>query len=122
MGEVDQRSRSGKYDRKRIGSAGEELAVMLLESKRHRILARNYKTVFGEIDIITRCRNEIHFVEVKTRADDRCGFGAEAVNRTKQTKIERAATVFVEKTRLYNLTMCFDVVDIEIVHLEDSFN
>lgn len=50
------------------GAAGEQKACEWLESKGFKILARNYCTQFGEIDIIALCDNLLHFVEVKTFA------------------------------------------------------
>lgn len=52
------------------GAAGEQKACEWLESKGFKILARNYCTQFGEIDIIALCDNLLHFIEVKTFAAD----------------------------------------------------
>ncbi|MBR2494163.1 YraN family protein [Helicobacter sp.] len=50
------------------GRAGEQRACEWLESKGFKILARNYCTQFGEIDIIALHDNFLHFIEVKTFA------------------------------------------------------
>lgn len=52
------------------GVAGEEKACKWLEAKGFKILARNYCTQFGEIDIIALRDNLLHFIEVKTFAAD----------------------------------------------------
>jgi len=50
-----------------IGATGEIVAAEFLESKGHKILDRNFRRPYGEIDIVSRGRGgKIHFVEVKT--------------------------------------------------------
>lgn len=50
-----------------IGALGEVVAGEFLESKGHRILDRNFRRPYGEIDLVSRGRNgKIHFVEVKS--------------------------------------------------------
>ena len=50
-----------------IGTIGEDVAVEFLESKGHKILSRNYRKAYGELDIVSRGKDEnVHFVEVKT--------------------------------------------------------
>lgn len=52
------------------GAAGEVLAARFLRSKGYTILVSNYRTRFGEIDIIAVDAQYIAFVEVKTRSED----------------------------------------------------
>ena len=54
--------------RYRSGLTAEMLAAAYLIAKRHRILARRYKTAAGEIDLIARTSRRIAFIEVKRRA------------------------------------------------------
>lgn len=54
-------------ERKNLGRIGEEEAVRFLKKKGCKILARNYETKFGEIDIVASKDGAIIFVEVKTR-------------------------------------------------------
>ena len=51
----------------RLGLSAESRAALLLIAKAHRILARRWKTPFGEIDIVARHRGVLVFVEVKAR-------------------------------------------------------
>ena len=52
--------------RKEVGRIGEDIAAQFLEGKGFRIVARNYRKPWGEIDIIAEKGREVHFVEVKT--------------------------------------------------------
>tara|TARA_B100000745_G_scaffold6770_1_gene5663 strand:- start:1816 stop:2199 length:384 start_codon:yes stop_codon:yes gene_type:complete len=49
-----------------IGNIGENIATRFLQSKGHRILDRNYRKKWGEVDIVSRENRVTHFVEVKT--------------------------------------------------------
>jgi len=55
---------------KTLGCDGEELPAKFLKKKGYRIIARNYKTRIGEIDIIAKDGNTLVSIEVKTRTDD----------------------------------------------------
>lgn len=78
-----------------LGSQGEQAAVEYLQQNGYTILARNYHTRGGEIDII--CANDrfLVFVEVKTRSSSRFGTPAEAVTWQKQQKIIRTAQIWL---------------------------
>ena len=53
----------------RLGLSAESRAAMLLIAKAYRIVARRWKTPFGEVDIVARRRRALVFVEVKARED-----------------------------------------------------
>lgn len=55
-----------KQNNKLTGSLGEDLAVSFLKSKGFKILNRNYLKKWGEIDIVAREMDLVHFIEVKT--------------------------------------------------------
>ena len=94
------------------GKAGEELAVALLKDKGYKILARNYKTKLGEIDIIACDKDVYCFIEVKTRHSDKFGLPSEAVSAFKQRQISKAALVFLKENHLLDKKSRFDVVSI----------
>jgi len=52
---------------KSIGDRGEQMAAEYLEKIGYTILCRNYRTLYGEIDIIAESEGVIYFVEVKSR-------------------------------------------------------
>ena len=94
------------------GRKGEDEASIFLESQGYRIIFRNYKTRFAEIDIIAREKNTICFVEVKSRSDERFGLAQEAVTPAKQAKISKAALRFLQENNLMESRSRFDVVAI----------
>ena len=95
-----------------LGKTGEELAASLLKENGYKILARNFKTKIGEIDIIARDKDTISFVEVKTRHSDKFGLPQEAISRPKQRQISKAALAYLKYNNLLNKKARFDVVSI----------
>lgn len=101
--------------RSRLGKIGEDLACRLLEDMGHVILERNWRSGHLEIDIISVASDGIHFVEVKTRRMNIQAPPQENVNRTKQTRIAKAATRYLKNRNGYsygNLECSFDVIAI----------
>ena len=54
------------------GAWGEAIAAEYLRKKKYKIIARGYRSRFGEIDLIAQNRKFLVFVEVKLRRTDRC--------------------------------------------------
>lgn len=96
---------------KRIGNSGEDLAARYLESQGYEIIARNYHSRYGEIDIIAKNAEYIAYVEVKTRSISAYGLPREAVTPLKQQKIIKTAYVF-EAQHPYDLQPRFDIIEI----------
>ncbi len=82
-------------DKKTTGRLGEELAARRLREEGMEILARNYHSRRGEIDIIAADDAFLVFAEVKTRAEDALGSPAEAVTPQKQKKLCRTAVAYL---------------------------
>jgi putative endonuclease len=76
----------------RLGLSAESRAAMVLIAKGYRILARRWKTPFGEIDIVARRRGTLVFVDVKAR--ERAEDAAEAVTGRNQRRIIAAAELW----------------------------
>lgn len=95
-----------------FGNRGERLAAQMLKGKGYVILARNCRNRCGEIDIIARDGDTIVFVEVKTRSEHTEGRPEEAVTRTKQRQITRAASAWLQQHKLHQHRCRFDVVAI----------
>ena len=113
---------------KPLGSEGEDLAVRFLQKKGYRIVARNYKTPVGEIDIIARDSDTIVFIEVKTRTDISFGYPFEAVNKRKRQKLKNLALLYLKRQGKES-PVRFDVLSIfcmdngkkDIEHIKDAF-
>ena len=96
--------------RQSLGKLGEDLACAELRRRGYAVLARRYRTRFGEIDIVCRHAGVLVFVEVKTRMGDRFGGGAEAVTPSKQRRVAQMAVDFLSRRRLHEQPCRFDVV------------
>lgn len=118
-----------KYNRKK-GNWAEDIAAYYLEThKGHKIIARNYSDNTGEIDIISSVHNLYIFTEVKYRTDMKHGTPGQAVNIRKQQHIIKTAILFMQKKKIRNKGMRFDVIEvvgrrgekIYIKHIEGAF-
>ena len=98
-------------DRSERGRLGEEYAARLLEREGYRILSRNFRTRYGEIDLIAQKGEILAFVEVKTRATDSLSRPAAAVSRRKQGRIILAAEGYLQRFPTA-LQPRFDVVEV----------
>ena len=95
------------------GKQFERLAGQHLQQRGLSLLATNYHTRFGEIDIIARDGDCLVFVEVRFRADVSHGSPVATVTPAKQEKIRRTALNFLQKHGLTNkMPSRFDVVGI----------
>lgn len=95
-----------------FGQNGENIAENYLKSIGYFILNRNFRCRQGEIDIIAKDKEEIVFVEVKTRSNIVYGNPAEAVDSLKQKHIKKAAEIYVYINHIENYYMRFDVIEI----------
>jgi putative endonuclease len=100
--------------RQALGKSAEDRAVAELRRRGYAILARRYRTRHGEIDIVAREGETTVFVEVKTRAGDDFGDGADAVDAWKQRRIAKMAVDFLSRHRLHDRPCRFDVVAIDV--------
>lgn len=107
-----------RYKRK-TGDIGEQLAADMLENLGYRIMARNYSTREGEIDIVAAKSGVIHFVEVKTRTGCDFGYPADAVTEDKQSRIRRTAMKYLSEGHGRWGRMSFDVFEVLANHIED---
>lgn len=94
------------------GIEGEDRAAAFLAARGYHILARNYRTPLGEIDIVATEGDTVCFVEVKARGSDALGTPAEAVSGLKQRRLSRAAVAFLKTRKLLGTPARFDVVAI----------
>ena len=85
-----------KSNNKVIGNRGEELATEYLQKKGYKIIERNFRTRFGEIDIICSDGPTLVFVEVKTKIGHDFGEPEEMVNKSKISKVKRMGEVYLQ--------------------------
>lgn len=78
-----------------VGREGEAIATSFLEGKGHRIVDRNYRMKFGEIDIISKRSGRLYFIEVKTvaREDMEKQIGYRVEERVTPFKMKKLARV-----------------------------
>jgi len=103
-----------KSDNKKTGKIGEDIAIDFLKKKGYKIIERNYKCVFGEVDIVARDRGDIVFVEVKSRRSEYFGDPTDAVDFNKQKKISKIALNYLNEKRVDNHDARFDVIAIKL--------
>ena len=118
--------------RLRLGSAGERVAAEHLIRRGFRILERNYRTRWGELDIVAFDGTAIAFVEVKTRrvAAGRTPF--ESVHARKREQVRRMAGSWLSERpdRPFAKVLRFDAIAVtfdragrlvSLEHLESAF-
>jgi putative endonuclease len=77
-----------------VGDSGERLAADYLESRGHRVLARNVRRREGEIDLITLDGGTLVFVEVKLRRAGELGEAVEAITPAKHRRLIALAEAY----------------------------
>jgi putative endonuclease len=99
--------------RQSLGIRGEDVACRELERRGYAILARRYRTRFGEIDIVSRDRDVVVFVEVKARRTGRRGEAVESVPFWKRRRIAAMALDYLAWAGTPHVRCRFDVIAID---------
>ncbi len=115
-------------DHNEFGKIAEDLAVDFLVKAEYKILARNFRYLKAEIDIIAEKENQIIIIEVKARNTDAFLEPQEAVNKKKIKLLISAANYFIEENNI-NKEVRFDIISVlpnqqktlEINHIIDAF-
>ena len=94
------------------GDRGEWLAYHYLRGEGYRIVARQYRRSFGEIDLIGWEKDVLCFIEVKLRTRLDHGRPEEAVNRRKKRQICRVAGDYRRRYKLHDINYRYDIVSI----------
>ncbi len=119
-----------KIDRRGTGRRGEEIAADHLRERGYRIVASNYTTRRGEIDLVAEKSGEIVFVEVRFRRSEAHGTPAESVDYRKRRKLIRTALDYLSKHRLGDHPCRFDLIALtagtdgstDLLHIENAFD
>ena len=118
------KGKTGNFHNKKLGKKGEKKARSYLKRTGWKILENNYKTPFGEIDIIANKGETIAFIEVKTRLSDNYGLPSEAVSNERKLRYIRGANYFFTN-KIIDCTVRFDIIEVfkdELNHIENAFS
>jgi putative endonuclease len=118
--------------RRTLGATGEALAATHLQRLGHEVLARNHRTRFGELDIVSRAGTTLVFVEVKTRRRSQGGSPWDGLHERKRAQVRRMAVAYLSEVgdRPHTQDIRFDAVGIvvdgqgalvSLEHLEAAF-
>lgn len=110
-------------EKRRLGFFGESKAAAYLKRQGYKILQRNFRCPFGEVDVIAQKGEVLAFIEVKTRTSDLFGAPNEAVGRDRQARYKNCAR-FYFSGREIDCTVRFDIVEVTkngINHIENAF-
>ena len=108
---------------KKLGASGENRVAGYLKANGYKIVERNYRTPFCEVDIIARKGEVLAFIEVKTRLSENFGRPCEAVTPAKQRLYIRAAEYYFSSQQIEEIVR-FDVIEVfcgQINHIENAF-
>lgn len=112
-------------NKRQIGSYYENLAASFLENQGLRIIEKNFRCRFGEIDLIAKDKNYLVFAEVKWRNSGFSGTAKEAVTYEKQRTISKVAKYYLFQKKIsFDSFLRFDVIAIdqeEISWQKDAF-
>ena len=115
--------------KQRLGRWGEEVAAQYLLARGYRLLGKNVRTPYGEIDLLFEKDEITVFVEVKTRSGTGFGLPEEAVTRAKQEHILAAIAYYWQHAERAERDWRVDVIavirpvngkDIEVEHFENA--
>ena len=112
-------------NKRTIGSNYEKIAGQYLEQQGYLIVEYNFHSRFGEIDIIAKHEGYLVFIEVKYRENDKSGHPLEAVSVSKQRTISKCAFYYIQKNKLHDVLVRFDVVAIlgeELQVVQNAFD
>jgi len=109
------------------GDIGELTAVSYIQKLGYKILERNFRSKFGEIDIVAKDGKQLVFIEVKKRASAKYGRPEEAITKRKLGKIIKTINYFLlcRKTNVLRDNIRIDVIailgcgDISLKHIKN---
>ena len=98
--------------KRELGARGEEIAARYLKEHGYKVLIRNYRSRYGEVDIICTWGQIIVFVEVKTRTNNTFGSPEESITRIKREHIRKVALTYLQSYPHPFKEIRFDVIGI----------
>jgi len=112
-----------------LGRLGESLAAEFLEKLGYSIIERNFRTPYGELDLVSKHGNVIIFTEVKTRASSSLGPPEISINYKKAEHIRSSAEYYIQQHPEMSDEWRIDVISIQmqsknippnIIHFENA--
>lgn len=97
-----------------VGLRGEQAACNYLLQNGYHILDRNYRTKFGEIDIVASKNQIVGFFEVKTRTSNAKGKPYESVTPRKLQHLQKACTAYILQKKLQKAKLSLKVISVEM--------
>lgn len=98
--------------KKQLGDQGEQLALEYIKNLGYKILAQNYRTPYGEIDIVAVQNNVTCFIEVKTRTSSNFGRPMDAITKYKLRNIQKSSEYYLSKNPNLPKACSIDVIEI----------
>lgn len=105
-------------DKKSKGDFGEETACKYIKKNGYKILGKNFRTKFGEIDLIGIDNDTICFIEVKARSSSDYGSPEQFVTKRKQERLWKTASIYINKNTLEFGNYRFDVISVDLENEE----
>ncbi len=96
----------------KLGTQGENAACKLLESRGYRILERNYRCRYGEIDIVAMDGDCTVFVEVRAKRSRSFGSPEESLSKTKQRRLTTTALTYLQDCETPPVEWRIDLVSV----------
>ena len=97
-----------------VGATGETIASAYLKKKGYKIIETNFRTPLGELDLVTRFKSIIVFVEVKTRSSYYFGPPYLSVTNIKQRHVIKSALFYLKSHNLIDANWRIDIVSINL--------
>ncbi len=101
-------------NKKIIGDYGEDIATKYLQKRNYKIIERNVKISYQEIDIIASIKEKIVFIEVKTRVSQYSSSGEEALNQQKIKNLKKAIIRYCGMKKIDIDDVNFDLIVVNI--------
>ena len=97
-----------------LGKIGEDIAANYLTRLGYKIIERNFECKQGEIDIIALHKEELVFIEVKTRTNTFYGEASESVNKFKIKHLLNSIKYYIYKRNLQDEYIRIDIIEVYI--------
>ena len=113
-----------KNYKKILGAWGEKIANQYYQSLGFNVLAKNFSQKCGELDLILEKDEKIVVVEVKTRSNQKFGFGEESISQKKLNNIISTYKIFAIKNNLsfdFKIEICIIEKRNGVIHLDRFF-